>query len=78
MPREEMFIDGHLLHADNTYSRIEFDYLIDKQKWISVRQYLLDRYRVENWHNFNKMKTKKPGKGNFTGLTVGGIAARVT
>jgi hypothetical protein len=42
MPGKKMLIYRDLFYADDTHARLELDDLVNKQKRIPVRQYLLN------------------------------------
>lgn len=50
MSGEEMFVDGYLLHSDDTNSGFELDYLVDEQKRVTMRENLLNGSGIVDCH----------------------------
>jgi hypothetical protein len=54
---EKRLVDAYLLDADDTLERRQFDYPIDQQERITMRQKFLDAFGVENcFHCFSELK----------------------
>src|SRR6266571_1083034 len=62
MPLKMRFVDGPVLDADNPLQRLHFEDRIHHQKWIAMRQYLLDTVHVKNHPRSPSRRTHPPGK----------------
>ena len=50
MALKEFFIDRYLFYPDDPLTRLKLDDPVYKQERVTMRQYLLNLYRIEDGH----------------------------